>query len=172
MLKSIYVWLIGYFQKPLTIKDLEFAVAYAVRLERYGKDNTKLVNARKQMWEFIYETMVQSKQKTALAFLLEKLKEAGLYEHIGEFSRYLIQFANEDTAAKRLGRLFTMLWEAVPQTEYRYFDAVVETEANRLAAYDGKERYREALLAFLKVQELGYGQVHGKGMEKLIAFLS
>ena len=76
MLKSIYVWLIGYFQKPLTIKDLEFAVAYAVRLERYGKDNTKLVNARKQMWEFIYETMVQSKQKTALAFLLEKLKEA------------------------------------------------------------------------------------------------
>ena len=72
VLKSIYVWLIGYFQKPLTIKDLEFAVAYAVRLERYGKDNTKLVNARKQMWEFIYETMVQSKQKTALAFLLEK----------------------------------------------------------------------------------------------------
>lgn len=172
VLKSIYVWLIGYFQKPLTIKDLEFAVAYAVRLERYGKDNTKLVNARKQMWEFIYETMVQSKQKTALAFLLEKLKEAGLYEHIGEFSRYLIQFANEDTAAKRLGRLFTMLWEAVPQTEYRYFDAVVETEADRLAAYDGKEQYREALLAFLKVQELGYGQVHGKGMEKLIAFLS
>lgn len=171
MLKSIFTWLSGYMKKELDVNDWDFAISCMIRLEPFGEKNAEITKRKEQTWDFVFDTVIQ-KKKEAFYTLISQIKQARMYEKLGEVSKYLILKQKAMSLADFLETIFKKLWESEPQTEYRCFDPAASAAADLLINKEETERYETAMRAFLKLQEIGNGEIHGSGMERLIELIA
>ena len=171
LLKSILTWLFGYMKKELTVSDWDFAISCMIRLEPCGRGSSEITKRKAQIWDFLFETIIQKKQE-AFYVLVSQIKEARLYQKLGEISRYLILKQKAMSIVRFLEDIFKKLWQSEPKIAYSYFDQAVDAMADLLMKKEKTEKYETAMRAFLKLQEIGDGEINGDGMEKLIGFIT
>lgn len=169
LIKSIYIWLAGYFKKELDMQEWKFAVTCVIQLEQHEKGMWKDTKEKRKIWELIYSTSVQKKCFETLA---KQLQESGLYQHLGELSACYICQSKKESIVKQIGQLFSLFWLPIPQNAYKYFDLAVREAATIIQGYEEKKKYVEALSIFLKLQDLGNGEIVGTGMDRLLYMIS
>ncbi len=169
LLKSVYIWLNGYFRKNLDLKEWKYAVSNVMKLERRYHSMPGIVKEKKQIWEIIYQTSVE---REMLEFFTDKLSFGGLYQQLGELSAYLLGVLKKEAVDKNIEKLFKRFWRSEPKNIYSYFDLAVNKAATILQEVEEEVKYSKALSIFLKLQDIGEGEIAGLGMDRILCIIS
>lgn len=171
VVNNICVLLANYYDKDLTDRELQDAAALAVRVEQMALQELQYETARKTMWIKLFENISHRHMEFVQEFA-KNLAESELFNILAKFCAWTFQKNKTENIAMQAERLFQSYWQSVSSIYWKNFDAVVIAACKKLEQMENEKKYTMAMELFLKVQEMGKGEIAGSGMERLIGIIN
>lgn len=171
LLSNIRILLTGYYKKNLDADEMEFILILTSRLEKYVLEHNCEEESDGHMWKELYKLMVERHQRY-LDLMAACLREKGFYNRLGELNAYMYKYSEVQNPVQYAKNVFQNYWTGLSKEAYVYFDYLVVEIAKKFQKYElDEDKYLDALDMFLLVQELGKGQISGRGCELLLLII-
>lgn len=166
LLQNLNRLITDFLRKRLSRREVEEILEIAVNISAFLKEEET-----ENMWKNI-SVILAKEQSENLQASMEFLAGKKAHRELGEIQAYIIRHIKRENVEKYVSRFYFRHWTNIPLETVSYFDVVLYAAASVLRENESEEeRYKDALNLFLAVQEMGDGNIYGKGCETLLELI-
>lgn len=158
--------LTDFLRKQLTQKETEEILGIFLNLKEFFQEEEN-----DDVWQKICRVLTKE-QSENLQVSMEFLSGKEAYKYLGELEAYIISHIKKENVERYVSKFYLRYWTNAPADALMYFDIILYEAASIFSQNESEEeRYKEALNLFLAVQEMGEGNIFGKGCQALLQLI-
>lgn len=166
LLQNLNRLITDFLRKRLSRREVEEILEIAVNISAFFKEEEI-----KDMWKNI-SVILAKEQSENLQASMDFLAGKKAHRELGEIQAYIIGHIKRENVEKHVSRFYFRHWTNIPLEKAPYFNVVLYAAASVFRENEAEEeRYKDALNLFLAVQEMGDGNIYGKGCEALLELI-
>lgn len=160
-----------FYKFELTEEELYHILKLSLSLDDYLKKSGADIEKNDRMWNQISRILAKY-QKEKLIYVMKALSSRKAFRRLGMLQAYVISVVKKDNLERFIRKFFIDYWATAENEELKYYDPVIQEAVGVYHTLEEKEeRYQCALNLFLLVQEMGDGNIYGKGCSGLLQLI-
>ena len=166
ILQNLSRLITDFLRKKISQKETEEILEIFLNMKAFFKEEEN-----GDVWQNICRTLVKE-QSENLQASMDFLAGKEAYRQLGEIEAYIIRHIKKENVEKYVSKFYLRYWTNATADTVMYFDTVLYEAASVFRKNESeKERYKDALNMFLSVQEMGGGNISGKGCQALLQMI-
>lgn len=163
--------IVDFYKFELSEEELSHILEMSLEFDGYLQKDGVDIGENDRMWDMI-SCMLGKHQKEKLTGVMKALSSRRAFRRLGMLQGYVLGSVKRDNIERFIQKFFNSCWPSASAEEMKYFDPVLEAAVKAYRVLENKEeRYEQALDLFLLVQEMGDGNIYGKGCSGLVRLI-